>query len=64
MEGAANKHFYPFHVRLSAIFGTCTVVGLNGTLVEAKMLTFTLECTQFIFNKCTHDGASAKFSIS
>ncbi len=35
------------------------------TLVEAKMCTFSLESTQFIFNKCpiysyTHDGASAQ----
>ena len=45
-------------------FGTCTVVGVNWTLVEAKMFTFTLESTHFIFKKCpiyTHDGASAKF---
>jgi hypothetical protein len=27
----------------SANFGTWTVVGLNGTLVEAKMFTFTLQ---------------------
>ncbi len=33
-------------------FGTCTVVGLHGTLVDAKMFTFTLECTHFIFNNC------------
>jgi hypothetical protein len=26
-------------------FGTCTVVSVNGTLVEAKMSTFTLEFT-------------------
>ncbi len=35
-----------------------------GTLVEAKMCTFTLETTHFVFNKCptyNHDGASAKF---
>ncbi len=31
---------------LSAKFGTCTVV------VEAKMCTFTLESTHFIFNRC------------
>jgi hypothetical protein len=34
------------------------------TLAEAKICTFTLESTHFIFNKCpiyTHDGASAKF---
>ncbi len=51
----------------SAIFGTCTVVSVNGTPVEAEMCTFTLESTHFIFNKCpiyTHDGASAKFSTS
>jgi hypothetical protein len=44
-------------------------MGVNGTLVEAKMRTFTLESTHFIFNKCpiyTHDadGASAKFSTN
>jgi hypothetical protein len=56
-------HCYPFHGRL-VLNLACTVVGLNGTLVEAKMFTFTLECTHFIFNKCpikTHDGANAKF---
>jgi hypothetical protein len=50
---------------VSAKFGTCTVVSVNGILVEAKMCTFTLECTHFIFNKCpiyTHDGAIAKLS--
>ncbi len=44
-----------------------TVVSVNGTLVEAKRCTFTLESTHFIFNKCpiyTHDGASAKFSTT
>ncbi len=50
-------------------FGTCTLVSVNGTFVEAKMctLSFTLESTHFIFNKCpiyTHDGASAKFSTN
>jgi hypothetical protein len=42
-------------------------VSVNGLLVEAKMCIFTLESTQFIFNKCpnyTHDGASAKFSTN
>jgi hypothetical protein len=37
-------------------------VGVKGTLVEAKMCTFTLESTHFIFNQCpvyNHDGASA-----
>jgi hypothetical protein len=52
-------------VWVSAKFGTCTVVSVNGTLIEAKICTFTLESTHFLFNKCpiyTHDGASAKLS--
>ncbi len=51
---------------VSAKFGSCTVVSVNETL-EAKMCTFTLESTHFIFNKCpiyTHEGASAKFSAN
>ncbi len=54
-------------VWVSAKFGTCAVVSVNGTLVEAKMWTFTLEYMHFIFNKCpiyTHDNASAKFSTN
>ncbi len=42
-------------------------MSVNGTLVEDKMCTFTLESKHFIFNKCpiyTHDGASAKFSTN
>jgi hypothetical protein len=42
-------------------------VSVNGTLVEAKMCTFTLESTHFIFNKYpiyTHNGANAKFSTN
>ncbi len=42
-------------------------MSVNGTFVEAKLSTFTLESTDFIFNKCpiyTHDGASAKFSTN
>jgi hypothetical protein len=42
-------------------------VSVHGTLLEAKMFTFTLESTHFIFNMCpiyTHDGASAKFSTN
>ena len=41
-----------------------TLVSVNGTLVEAKMCTFALESTHFIFNQCpiyTHDGVGAKF---
>ncbi len=54
-------------MRVSAKFGTCTVVSVNETRVEAKMCTFTLESTHFIFNKCpiyTHDGASAKLNTN
>ncbi len=44
--------------------GTCTVVSVNGTLVEDKKRRFKSECAHFSFNKCliyTHDGANAKF---
>jgi hypothetical protein len=34
--------------RASAQFGTWTVVGVNGTLAEAKMFTFTLECIRIL----------------
>ncbi len=57
-------HCNPF--RVSAKFGTCTVVGLNGTLFEATYnVHIHLEFPHFIFNKCpiyNHDGAIAKFS--
>jgi hypothetical protein len=46
-------HFYPFRVSYSAKFGTCTVVSVNGTLVEDKMSTFALESTHFIFTLTT-----------
>jgi hypothetical protein len=52
---------------VSAKFSTCTVVRVNGTLVEDKMRRFKGECEHFSFNKCviyTHDGASAKFSTN
>ncbi len=42
-------------------------MSVNETRVEAKMCTFTLESTHFIFKKCpidTHDGASAKLSTN
>ncbi len=54
-------------VLVSAKFSTCTVVNVNGTLVEDKMRRFMGECAHFKFNKCpiyTHDGASAKFSTN
>jgi hypothetical protein len=41
-------------------------VSVTGTLFEAKMCTFTLESTHFIFNRCPfykHDGSRAKFSF-
>ncbi len=52
---------------VGAKFGTSTIVNVNGTLVESKMCTFTLESMHFIFNKCpicTYDCASAKFSTN
>jgi hypothetical protein len=56
--------------QVSAKLGTCTVVGLNGTLVEAKMFTITPESTHFIFNKCPiyrgvdpRDGAYANLAL-
>jgi hypothetical protein len=59
---------YTVIVSVSAKFDTCcSVLSVNWTLVEAKKCTFTLECTQFVFNKCriyTHNGASDKFSTS
>ncbi len=42
-------------------------MSVNETLAEAKLCTFTLECTHFVFNKrhiYTHDGAIAKFSTN
>ncbi len=54
-------------VRVRAKFVICTVVSVNGTLVEDKMRIFKGESAKFIFNKCpiyTRDGASAKFSTS
>ncbi len=54
-------------VRVSAKFGTCTVVSVNGTHVEDKMRIFKGECEHFSFIECpnyTHDGASAKFSTN
>ncbi len=50
---------------VSAKFGICTVVIVNGTLVEEKMRRFKGECAHFSFNNYpiyTHDGASAKLS--
>ncbi len=54
-------------VWVSGKFGTCTVVNVNVTLVEDKMLRCKGESAHFSFNKChiyTYDGASAKFSTN
>jgi hypothetical protein len=61
LTGQSVMHF----VSTSAKFGICTVVSVNGTLVEDKIRRFKDECVHFSFNKCpiyTQDGASAKFS--
>ncbi len=60
-------HYNSFCLKTSATFGTCTVVSVNGTLDEDKMLRFKGACAHCSFNKCpiyTHDGASAKFSTN
>ncbi len=65
ISGCVVAHTVIRFLWVSAKFGTCTVVSVNGTLVEYKMRTFKGECAQFSFKKCpiyTHDGASAKFS--
>ena len=52
---------------VSAKFGTCTVLSVNGTFAEDNMRRFRGECAHFIFNKCPiyiHDGASTKFSTN
>jgi hypothetical protein len=54
----------PF-VRVSAKYGSSTVVGFNAALAEDKMRRFKGESAHFGFNKgpiYTHDGASARFS--
>ncbi len=54
-------------VWVSDKFGTCTVMSVNGTLVEDKMRRFKGVCAHFSFKKCpiyTHDSASAKFSTN
>jgi hypothetical protein len=69
MSDHPNKPYIllPISCRVSAKFGTGTVVGTNGTLAGAKIFTFNLERTNFIFNNYpiwAHDGANAKFSSS
>jgi hypothetical protein len=44
--GLLILHCKPFGLNYSALFGICTVVGLNGTLVEAKIRTF--KCTNCV----------------
>ena len=65
-----HEHTVILFVWVSAKFGTCTVVSVNGTLEdthEDKMGRFKGECAHFRFNKCpiyTYDGASAKYSTN
>ncbi len=64
-----HPHCNPFRLKLStsAKFGTCTVVSVNGTLVEDKTRRFKDECAHFNFIKYpiyTHDSASAKCSTN
>ncbi len=52
-------------VSIGAKFGICTVVDLNGILVETKILTFSVASAYYSFNMCpieTNSGANAKFS--
>jgi hypothetical protein len=46
------RNIISYRSQVSDKFGICTVVDLNGALVEAKMFTVTLECMHFIFNMC------------
>ncbi len=65
--GLGSRYTVIRSVWVSAKFGTCTVVSVNGTLVEDKMLRFKGECAQLSFDKCpiyTDDGASAKFGTN
>jgi hypothetical protein len=52
-------------VWVSSKFGTCTVVSVNGWLVEDKIRRFKGEYAHFSFDKCpiyvAYDSASAKF---
>ncbi len=66
-ENSSSSYTVIRFVWVSAKFRTCTVVIVNGTLVEDKMRGFKGECAHFSFNKCpiyTHDGASAKFNTN
>jgi hypothetical protein len=50
--GEWEFHCNPFRLRLVLNLALATVVGLNGTLVEAKQKSETLEYVYFSFNKC------------
>ncbi len=61
------QNFGILSLQCGAKFGICTIVSVNEALVNAKMCTFTLDSTHFLFKKCpiyTHDGTNAKFSTS
>ncbi len=48
-------------------FGTCTVMSVNGTLVEDAIRRFQGKCAHFNINKCpiyTHRDATAKFNTN
>jgi hypothetical protein len=64
-EGRVTRYTVIFFVSNSDKFGICTVdVGVNVTVVEAKIRTFKCpKCVFFSFNK-THDSAYAKFSTN
>jgi hypothetical protein len=47
-----NTIFAIRFVSASAKFGICSVVGLNGALVEDKMRRLKGKCEHFSFNKC------------
>ncbi len=52
-------------LRVSATFGTCTVVSVIGTFAEDKMRRFKgVVCTTSVSFRPTHDDASAKFSTT
>jgi hypothetical protein len=66
-EGFCQLFYIQLRALQSVTFGTCTVVSVNGTLIEDKMCTFKGQYAQFSFNKCpiyTDGGASDKFSTN
>jgi hypothetical protein len=65
LEAAQEYTVIRFLYIRSAKFGICTVVGINGTLFEAIIRTWDIQCAYFSFSKRaiqTHDCAKAEFS--